>query len=156
MITGRDMRIHAIGIAHLRAVFPQLVESHNSKLATHRDRITGCLIRQKTETHAYRNIFIERFSSFTAMTPGGPWQAFLDGCQVCLHYFPRDGKIIEFLLNSKTIFLIEGLCRPEYRKEIPNNGYTTVGFAIPIKRFLPVLGSYATVKTIEPIELTEA
>lgn len=75
------------------------------------------------------NLFVERYSSIEAGTPGGPWQAQTHGVKYYVHFFPGDGAIFAYRTDDMVEFMEENM--GNYRQiDVRNPGYTTVGFPV--------------------------
>lgn len=76
------------------------------------------------------NLFVERYSSKDAGTPGGPWQAQTHGATYYVHFFVGDGAIFTYRTDDLVGFMEENMNK--YRPfDVPNQGYITVGFRVP-------------------------
>lgn len=77
------------------------------------------------------NLFVERYSSIEAGTPGGPWQAQTHGAEYYVHLFLGDGKFFVYRTDDMVDFMEKNMGK--YRQvDVRNPGYTTVGFPVPI------------------------
>ena len=75
------------------------------------------------------NLFVERYSSKEAMSPGGPWQAQGHGAEYYVHLFFGDGAVFAYKTDDMVDFMKENMGR--YRQiDVRNPGYTTVGFPV--------------------------
>jgi hypothetical protein len=141
-MNARDLAVHNEGIVNLRALKPELLPTTDSTKWTHYDRLRGCFVRQKTERWPFKNIFIETHSSIGDNIPGGPWQAYWDGCKDLYHYFPKSGKLMWIALNDSTLAALGILIgnNPHRRKDIDNVDYITLGYALPVGEVIKALG----------------
>lgn len=78
------------------------------------------------------NLFVERYSSIDAGSPGGPWQAQEHGAEYYVHLFFGDGAVFAYRTDDMVAFMEENMSRRGYKQhDIRNHGYITVGFAVP-------------------------
>ncbi len=76
------------------------------------------------------NLFVERYSSKKAGTPGGPWQAQGHGAEYYVHFFLGDGAVFAYRTDEMVGFMEENVGR--YSPfDVRNPGYITVGFPVP-------------------------
>jgi hypothetical protein len=76
------------------------------------------------------NLFVERYSSKEAKSPGGPWQAQKHGAEYYVHLFLGDGAFFVYRTDDMVGFMEEN--KHEYRlRDVRNQGYTTAGYTVP-------------------------
>ena len=76
------------------------------------------------------NLFVERYSSKEAKSPGGPWQAQKHGAEYYVHLFLGDGAFFAYRTGDMVDFMEKN--RHKYRlRDVWNQGYTTAGYPVP-------------------------
>jgi len=143
----------------MRELYPILQPTTNPHKSTHFNPDTGDVLRQKTDTYPFVNIFIEEFSDYRKHTIGGPFQAFDDGCNMFCYYYPLEGKIIWTTLSKESIQshydLLQMYRGNNHRtKYVPNKGYLTKGYTINVWEYLKWMGNFCTLTEVpvRPLE----
>ena len=78
------------------------------------------------------NLFVERYSSEAAMSPGGPWQAQGHSAEYYVHFFPGDGAVFAYRTDEMVDFMEKNIDKRGYEPfPVWNPGYTTIGFRVP-------------------------
>jgi hypothetical protein len=87
-----------------------------------------------------QNFFIERYSSISTLSPGGPWQAQAHGCDYFLYYFAAQRMGYLFRTNVLVSALDKLLQETNYpQTEVRNRKWTTVGYRVPRADLVPEL-----------------
>jgi hypothetical protein len=88
-------------------------------------------VELKSDSYDTGNFFFERYSSDKTNTPGGPWQSRSD--YFCV-WFTKTNHYYIFETVSLVQFLNQYIKDNNPKQiKIPNQGYTTTGYVIPIK-----------------------
>ena len=76
------------------------------------------------------NLFVERYSSKEAKSPGGPWQAQKHGAEYYVHLFLGDGAFFVYRTDDMVDFMEKNKHKYSLR-DVCNQGYTTAGYPVP-------------------------
>ena len=79
-----------------------------------------------------KNFFFERLSSKKSKKSGGPWRCQEEGVRFLAYWFVNEGHWYLFEVDD-LVERLESLDLKKHHKEVPNRGYITTGYAVPIR-----------------------
>lgn len=115
--------------------YSPFIESNNNNDSRSPDfRIIGSgdLLELKSDRYPPKRFFFERWSVEETKQPGGPWRAREEGVRYLAYWFTSTGEWFLFEVDA-LVERLESLPLAKYQKSVPNRGYCTVGYAVPIE-----------------------
>lgn len=120
--------------------FPKLIKNEDKKGVDF--KYNGKFVELKSDSYdpsKTGNFFMEKWSSLEAQKLGGPWQSQLKGGDIFAYLFTKPQHLYIFDTAKLVEHLDENLGQYKSRR-VPNRGYITVGYLVPIKGLQELFG----------------
>lgn len=115
--------------------YGSIVEKLDGRTADFIHTKSGALVELKTDTYeGSPNYFMERYSSLSDKSPGGPWQSLEKNVYYYVYMFPKENSITWFPTGKLVSWLDDYIANSRLGYVmIRNRAWTTAGYKIPRK-----------------------